>query len=302
MEVRYAAFRQVTRMRSPFIRISIGFIAVVLPVVAVQWLVRQLPLPRPAAVASASLLAATVAYLTYRAYVRLVEKRELFEFAREGALIELAAGLVLGSALFASAIGILVLLGSYRVTGAGTLSDLTVPLAAAIAAGVIEEIVFRGLIFRITERSLGTFWALAISAVLFGLIHLVGPRTTVYAAIAIIFEAGILLAAAFILTRRLWLCIGTHIAWNFTQGGIFGVSVSGTPSRGLLRGTLSGPDFLTGGAFGVEASIVAIVLCVSVAAVLLILARRKHRFVLPFWRAQAERSGDSRRAGLTVSD
>ena len=64
-------------MRSPLIRIIIGFIAVVLPVVAVQWLVRQLPLPRPAAVASASLLAATVAYLTYRAYVRLVEKREL---------------------------------------------------------------------------------------------------------------------------------------------------------------------------------------------------------------------------------
>jgi hypothetical protein len=44
------------------------------------------------------------------------------------------------------------------------------------------------------------------------------------------------------------------------------------------------------------------VLCVSIAAVLLILARRKHRFVLPFWRAQAERSGDSARAGLTVND
>jgi len=152
MEVRYAAFRQVTRMRSPFIRIIIGFIVVVLPVVAVQWLVRQLPLPRPAAVASASLLAAAVAYLMYRAYVRLVEKRELFEFGRAGALIELAAGLVLGTALFASAIGILVLVGSYRVAGAGTLSDLAVPLAAAIAAGVVEEIVFRGLIFRITER------------------------------------------------------------------------------------------------------------------------------------------------------
>ena len=90
------AFRQVTRMRSPFIRIIIGFIAVVLPVVAVQWLVRQLPLPRPAGVASAALLAAGVAYWMYRAYVRLVEKRGLFEFGRAGALTELAAGLLLG--------------------------------------------------------------------------------------------------------------------------------------------------------------------------------------------------------------
>jgi len=289
-------------MRSALIRIIIGFIAVALPVVAVQWLVRQLPLPRPVAVASAALLGAAVAYLIYRAYVRLMEKRELFEFGREGALSELAAGLVLGTALFASAIGILALLGSYRVTAAGTLSDLAVPLAAAIGAGVIEEIVFRGLIFRITEQSLGTLWALAISAVLFGLIHLIGPSTTTYAAITIIFEAGILLAAAFVLTRRLWLCIGTHVAWNFTQGGIFGVAVSGRPSRGLLRGTLTGPEFLTGGTFGVEASIVAIVLCVSVAAVLLLVARRQNRFVLPFWRARAERSAGSARAESTVPD
>jgi CAAX protease family protein len=274
------------RVRSPLIRIVIGVIAVVLPVVAIQFLVRKLPLPRMAAVASAALLGAAVAYLAYRAYVRWVEKRELLEFGREGALKELATGLALGTALFSCAIGLLVLLGAYQITGTGTVSDLAVPLAAAIMAGMAEEIVFRGVIFRITEQSLGTFWALAISAILFGLVHLIGPRTSAYAAIAIIFEAGILLAAAFVLTRRLWLCIGTHIAWNFTQGGIFGVAVSGTPSRGLLRGTLTGPDWLTGGAFGVEASIVAIILCMAVAAVLLVLARRQNRFVLPFWSAR----------------
>jgi uncharacterized protein len=99
-------------------------------------------------------------------------------------------------------------------------------------AGVREEIVFRGLIFRIAEESLGTVWALAISATLFGVIHLIGPNATVLGALVIIFEAGILLAAAFVLTRRLWLCIGLHVAWNFTQCGIFGVAVSGTASKG----------------------------------------------------------------------
>ncbi len=153
---------------------------------------------------------------------------------------------------------------------------------------------FRGLIFRIAEQSLGTVWALIISAVLFGLIHLIGPGTDLYGAIAIIFEAGILLAAAYVLTRRLWLCIGMHIAWNFTQGGIFGVAVSGTPSRGLLHRELTGPEWLTGGKFGAEASIVAIIVCMAVAAVLLVLARRKNRFVPPFWRVRAtERRADS---------
>jgi membrane protease YdiL (CAAX protease family) len=282
-----ARFASFERMRSPLVRVVIGLVAVIFPLVATQWLVRKLPLPRMVVIASAALLGAAVAYLTYRTYVRVVEKRELVEFGRAGAFQESAAGLALGAALFAGAISILALLGAYRLVGAGSVSDVVVPLAVAIMAGVGEEIVFRGLIFRIAEQSLGTFWALGISAALFGLAHLVGPSTSVYAAIAIIFEAGIMLAAAYILTRRLWFCIGMHIAWNFTQSGILVVAVSGPPSRGLLRGTLTGPDWLTGGSFGVEASIVAIVLCMTIAAVLLALAQRRHRFVAPFCRARA---------------
>ena len=90
-----------------------------------------------------------------------------------------------------------------------------------------------------------------------------------------------MLAAAYVLTRRLWLPIGIHAGWNFTQGGIFGVSVSGHPSGGLLDGTLTGPEWLSGGDFGAEASIVAVVLGIALGTILLRMAWRRGRFIAP---------------------
>jgi hypothetical protein len=125
---------------------------------------------------------------------------------------------------------------------------------------------------------------LVISAVVFGFLHLIYPNATLVAAVAIALEAGILLAAAYVLTRRLWLAIGIHFAWNFTQGGIFGVAVSGNQARGLLQSTLTGPELLSGGAFGAEASLFAILVCLAAGVYLLWRAWRKGSFVTPFWR------------------
>lgn len=91
--------------------------------------------------------------------------------------------------------------------------------------------------------------------------HLLNPNATLVAAVAITLEAGVRLAAACLLTGRLWLSMGVHFAWNFTQGGIFGAAVSGQASTGLLRSLLQGPALLTGGDFGAEASAVAVVVC-----------------------------------------
>jgi len=92
-----------------------------------------------------------------------------------------------------------------------------------------------------------------------------------------------MLAAAYMLTRRLWLCIGIHFAWNFTQGGIFSAAVSGGAARGLLQAKLVGAQWLTGGAFGVEASAVAVVVCTSMGIVLVIAALRRGNVIQPFW-------------------
>jgi len=120
---------------------------------------------------------------------------------------------------------------------------------------------------------------------LFGAAHLANPNATVFAAAAIALEAGLMLGGSYLLTRRLWLPIGIHAAWNFTQGWVFSVPVSGGDAPlGLLITRRIGPDWLTGGDFGLEASAVAMVLATLAGVLLLVLTQRRGRFVAPMWR------------------
>jgi hypothetical protein len=125
--------------------------------------------------------------------------------------------------------------------------------------------------------------ALAISALFFGLAHAANPGATLFSSVAIAIEAGVLLALAFALTGRLWLAIGIHTGWNVAEGTIFGVAVSGTGAHpaSVLHGALSGPALLSGGSFGPEASVAAIVVCVLASAALYVLEVKKAPVVEP---------------------
>jgi CAAX protease family protein len=266
-----------------FLKFILALIVVVVPVALVQVGFAQLGIAKSTRHMLAALVSIPACYLAYWAYVRYVEKRPVTELAPQGALAELGWGALIGAGLLVSTIGVLATVGMYRINGVGLAADMAGPLAQSLAAAVTEEIVFRGVFFRLSEASLGTPLALSISAAVFGLIHLLNGHATLQGALSIIFEAGILLAAAFLLTRRLWFPMGMHFAWNFTQGAIFGVAVSGGATSGLFRGELSGPTWLSGGSFGAEGSLVAVVLCASVGIVLLRKAWQRHGFVRPFW-------------------
>jgi membrane protease YdiL (CAAX protease family) len=222
--------------------------------------------------------------LAYAAFERVVERRRMPELARTGALPEAVAGVVLGTLLFSAAIGLIALAGGYRVEGPGDWRSIAPMLAMALGAAVGEELLFRGLVFRVAEEWLGSWGALALSSGIFGALHLANPHATLTAALAIALEAGLLLGAAWLVTRRLWLAIGIHAGWNFTQGGVFGVAVSGNEVQGLLRGTLTGPGWLTGGEFGAEASLVAVLVCLAAGVSLLLLARRRGHWAAAPWR------------------
>ena len=284
---RFKAFR--TFIRFPLIRIVLASIAVVAAFVAAQKIAGLLPLERMGRALAAALICIPAVYGAYYAYVRFVEQRPLFELSRRDALKELGLGALIGMLLFTSTVGVLAALGVYQFTGLGSPANLIVPLMSALIAGVFEEVLFRGIVFRIIEGWVGTWLSMVVSAIIFGLIHLVNPHATLIGAIAIIFEAGILLAAAYLMTRRLWFPIGLHAAWNFTQGGVFGIAVSGVPAKGFLLGALTGPDWLSGGTFGAEASVVAIVMCLAVALGFISWARRSNRILYP-WRAPAGRA------------
>ncbi len=221
-------------------------------------------------------------HLAYVGYVRLVEQRSPAEVARAGAVRELARGIMVGAALPAAVVGLVAALGFYRVVALNPWTSLVPPLAAAVSNAYMWECLSRGVLLRITEESLGTWLALLISSLLVGVLLAFSPSATVVSTVAIL-VANLLLGAAYLLTRRLWMAIGIHFAWDFTQLGIFGVSVSGTGAGGLLEPRLSGPDMISGGSFGVEASIFAIAIGLALGAVFLVLAHRRGNFTKPFW-------------------
>ncbi|HEY6582444.1 MAG TPA: CPBP family intramembrane glutamic endopeptidase [Rubrobacter sp.] len=117
--------------------------------------------------------------------------------------------------------------------------------------------------------------------VLFSLLHLASTGATVVSTVVVGLEAGVLLSAAYVLTRRLWLAIGIHFAWDFSQDAIFGVT--GGAKGVVVRAELSGPALLTGGISGIEGSVIALLACLMVGAYLLLRAGRKGNFLMPFW-------------------
>jgi len=250
-------------------------------------------------------LTAVLALLVYAWVVRRTEHRTPVEVARSGAAGALGRGLLIGAGLFTAVIANIALLGGYRVGGWGSVSGAVALAGFTAAAAVTEELLFRGVLFRIVEERIGTWWSLGLTGLLFGLVHLLNPHASLWGAIAIAVEAGGMLGAAYAATRTLWLPIGLHFAWNFAEGGIFGTGISGTDGpRGLLDGVTSGPAVLSGGEFGPEASLYSVLGGVVVTAVFLVLARRRGHLVPRRRRTgpagQAEQTGPAGPTGTLV--
>lgn len=223
---------------------------------------------------------AVLSLLAYVWVVRRTERRAPMEVALNGAGGAFGRGLLIGFVMFAAVIANIALLGHYRVDGWGSVTGAVAYLGVTAAAAVTEELIFRGIVFRIIEERIGTWLALALTGLLFGAAHLFNPHATVWGALAIAVEAGGMLGAAYAATRNLWVPIGLHFAWNFAEGGVFGTDVSGTNApEGLLQGVLSGPTVLSGGEFGPEASLYALLAGVVVTAAFLWLARRRGNLV-----------------------
>ena len=220
--------------------------------------------------------------LAYAAYVGAVwrgERRRPAELALRPLPEELLYGLAIGAAMFALVFIILEWTGAYSLSPGGETQWLRAG-AGALGAGLSEELVFRALIFRLLMRAFGPWWALLASAALFGAAHLMNPHASLMAGTAIAVEAGLMLAALYLVTGRLWLAVGAHVAWNFTQGTIFGAAVSGHSEVGALYlATLNRqrPDWLTGGDFGPEASLPAMLVGLAVFLLALLVWLRKRR-------------------------
>jgi hypothetical protein len=246
----------------------------------------QLPYPANSleGLALRSAIAIALAVAVYKLVVARLGEQPRDELLLARAPKELGFGLLFGALLFAAVVGVAALADVYNIVGAGgTKTLLTVLISAAIVPGILEELLFRGVLFRWLEEFAGSWAALLLTSALFGLVHIGNPNATWFSSFAIAMEAGLLLGGSYMLTRSLWMPIGLHAAWNFTQGFIFDVPVSGLDQDGLVEAQLSGPVLLSGGTFGLEASVIALVIATAAGVWLVRLAVRRGALVRPWW-------------------
>jgi uncharacterized protein len=205
------------------------------------------------------LVTGVLSVLVYGWVVRHTEHRAPVEVTLKGAAPSIAWSTLLGIGLFGAVIALIAIPGYYTINGLGTPVGAVGLLGFMAGAAVTEELVFRGILFRIVEQRTGTWIALTLIGLLFGLLHLLNPNATLGGALAIAIEAGGMLTAAYVATRKLWVPIGLHFGWNFAASAIFSTEVSGSNTpQGLLDATMSGPPLVTGGAFGPEGSLYAV--------------------------------------------
>lgn len=233
--------------------------------------------------------------LAYRLYARVVEKRKALEFSGTQWYRELGFGFLVTALLMSVIVAILFVSGMLQFTGLHDNPRIALDMAVFFSmSALIEELLFRLILFKLLEEWLGTGWACGLQVGLFGLAHLANDNATLWSAFCVAAEGGVILTAGYILTRRLWLPLGLHIGWNYAQSGLFSVPTSGFDAEGLIRTELHGPELLTGGSFGIEGSILAVALCLVVGIWLLCAARQNNQFIGPRWtRTQKSESPES---------
>lgn len=166
----------------------------------------------------------------------------------------IAVGFVYGAVLVSVAVIAMAIGGpttfQWRMTGP-MLQAAGIQLVLFPIAALNEEVAFRGYPFQRLVESIGAAPAVIVLSILFALPHLANPNSTIFAAFNTA-GVGALLATAYLTTRSLWLPWGIHWGWNLVLAVAYGLSVSGFDTDGPVDGRVAGPEWLTGGAYGIE--------------------------------------------------
>lgn len=275
-------------MKNPYLRLLIAtgfFFATVLVAAGIKAVMRATGINDLLAVKLVHLFL-TVGLLTwsYSLYLKWIESRPLSELAPGFASRELGLGLLAGVVLITLAVVILWVAGVYRVEGVQLSLRLFKWPVLFLVTVYIEELYFRGILLRLLDEALGSMIAILISGILFGLLHWVNDGATLWSSLAVAVEGGIMVGVFWRISGRLWGVLGLHYAWNTVQGPFFGIEVSGNPLPGLLQSSLTGPPMLTGGVFGLENTIVAVLLTLIASILFYRLAQRRGVWTPPPWK------------------
>ncbi|WP_040951014.1 CPBP family intramembrane glutamic endopeptidase [Gorillibacterium massiliense] len=228
-----------------------------------------------------TLVGSAVVIFIYWLAMKFLARRPVPELLfQRRAVSEVILGAVVGLIFIIVSTALIVLLGGYSFKWSNeNVGSIVWPIITTqLVAAFVEELIFRGLAFQAIERMGGSWFALTLTSLFFGIAHLGNPGATAWGALSITIEAGVLLGAAFLWRRNVWFIVSLHFFWN-TIEGLLGIPVSGHPSSGLFTVEVTGPALLTGGQFGLEASIMPVIISLLIAIPMLILARRKGHLI-----------------------
>ncbi|HEX3131775.1 MAG TPA: CPBP family glutamic-type intramembrane protease [Thermoanaerobaculia bacterium] len=215
------------------------------------------------------------AVLSYWGFVRFYERRAAQELALRWRWIALSAAV--GALSIGVTILALYITGHYELISFRGFGQTTGIFATIWIAATLEEVAFRGILFRILEEGIGTKWALAASAMIFSALHLSnhGAHAITFFSVTL---AGLMWALWFIVSRNLWAAAAHHCCWNATIFMI-GLPLSGEDWRAqaAFETVSHGSTLWTGGAFGPEDSLINVFVSFAICAVLWRFARLADR-------------------------
>ncbi len=217
-----------------------------------------------------ALLVSVILLFAYGSLFRHYEKRRVTELLLKKLPKEGLSGAAGGFFLISVSAAVLSLTGSYRVlTAEFNIVNMLAGFAVILGMATAEEIIFRGVLYRIGEEWLGRIPALGFSAVLFGLAHISNDGANILSLLSAV-SGSVMLCLAYSVTKRLWLPLFLHAGWNFAQM-FYGINISGMNEFAIyapIKSSLSGPEWLGGGIFGIESSVPAIVSVILVSIAL----------------------------------
>src|SRR5689334_10840421 len=223
----------------------IGISVIVLLVAIIEWLrssiLDETTLPDGTKALIVSVVEAFIATTGYIFLFRLYEKRTIQELNASTFVYNAAIGFLIGMALQALFIFFIYLTGTFLIVNINPLSTLISPLAFALTAGFVAEIILIGIVFRLLEQQIGTVITLIVFIILFAFLHINIKGATLISVGATAMQAGLLIPAAYVYGRNLWLPIFLHFGWDFAEPGIFGgINPSSSLTQSLLTSKIAG--------------------------------------------------------------
>ena len=215
---------------------------------------------------------------SYYFLFRFYEKRNVTELSLKYLPKEFTSGLIFGFSIISLVILALYVLGYYSISSISNYNYFLKPFSILVGAALLEEIFYRGILYRILENWQGTFIALFIMALLFELPHTFNENTTLLSfLLGVIF--GLTHGLMFTYTKRIWLPFAFHLGWNFAQP-FYGSNLSGLEDLGsVIKAKFEGPKLLIGTNYGVEDSIISVIF-LSIICIAFLYASIKERKII----------------------